>query len=63
MKPLKSKRDEWMKMLEHGDYREIEKVSGMKAKQVSRALRTGRMALRTYFILYDYFEGKKRTKF
>lgn len=63
MKVLKSKQDKWMKMLEHGDYREIEKVSGMKAKQVSRALRKGRMSLRTYFVLHDYFEGKKRTKF
>lgn len=42
-----------------GDYSEIEKISGMPAQQIARAMRTGRMSNKTFLVLSDYFQGKQ----
>lgn len=55
----KAKIEEWTLLLKRGDYQEIEKVSGMPRQQVSRAVRTGKMAQKTFLVLQDYFSGKK----
>jgi alkylated DNA nucleotide flippase Atl1 len=55
----KSKLEGWKALLEHGEYQEIEKVSGMNARQISRALRKGTMELKTFFVLNDYFTSKE----
>lgn len=53
----------WRLRYEHGDFKEMEKISGSQSSQLSRALRntakTGRMAEKTYYIFHDYFQNKK----
>ena len=50
----------WKLSLEHGDFTEIERVYNINARQASRAIKTGRMANKTFFSIQDYFNKKKR---
>ncbi len=49
----------WKLLLEHGDYQEIEKISGIQRQVLSRAVKNGRMDKQTQNALSDYFEGKR----
>lgn len=48
----------WKIKYEHGDYQKIELISGIDAKRIGRAMRTGRMYEKTYNVLRDYFSSK-----
>lgn len=48
----------WLLKLEHGDYQEIERIYGMRRQVAGRAVRSGRMAEKTFFVLQEYFLNK-----
>lgn len=52
----------WKIKFEHGDLIDIEKVSGMDRRQLSRAITTRHMAIKTYYVLSDYYKSKKTSR-
>lgn len=55
----KRERNRWLIRYEHGDYQEIERLYGMRRQVAGRAVRTGRMAEKTFFMLQEYFLNKE----
>lgn len=51
--------NKWLIRLEYGDFTKIGKIGNMKPQAVGRALRTGRMAQKTFFVFQEYFLKKE----